>query len=335
MSSRMPKFAPLALDEADARVREESPRAAAVAAGLSGRAEPAVRVPPVEPAQSETKSTVNDSNIEDVPLGNIVVHRYNARRLPLSATELDKLTKSMKEEGQRTPVPGWRLADGRTCIIDGRRRHSAAKNGDLPMLRVEHIPEPANDREAYKLSRAYNVEREQQTPLDDSLAWRLLLEQGVYKEQKEIAADTGFDEAEVSRIIKLTEMPTRILELLNGQHHLLNLRMLTAIRQYYDTCAEEDTKALIVTLESGELSSRDVDRLRRAHERAPVTRRRSTGNRNFEFVQGKANVKQFDSARKVLIEVADVAEGVSLSDITDAVRKTIAQMLGGDAAGKS
>jgi ParB family chromosome partitioning protein len=336
--SKFPKFTRLAVDEAEALAREPSSgAAAAVAASMSGRPQPVpppVPAPTVEPAQLSGQAAANDSNVRDVPMEEIVVHKYNARRLPLSASELDKLTKSMKEEGQRTPVPGWIDENGRTCIIDGRRRHSAAKNGDMPTLRVEYIPKPASDREAYKLSRAYNVEREQQTPLDDSMAWRLLLEQGVYKEQQEIADDTGYDKTEVSRIIKLTEMPPRILELLNGQHHLLNLRMLTAIRQYFDTCGEEETKTLIISLESGELSSRDVDRLRNAHERKPVTRQRSTGVRNFAFVNGSANVKQFESARKVLVEVADVAEGLSLSELTEALHSTISKMLGGEREGK-
>lgn len=331
--SKFPKFAKLNVEEAEARAQTESNAAPAVVASMSGQPLPAspapVPTPSIEPAQSKPPEASNDANIRDWPLDNIVVHKYNARRLPLSPSQLDKLTQSMLVK-QRTPVPAYIDEAGRACLIDGRRRFAAAKNGDMPTLRLEILEKPATDREIYRLSRAYNVEREQQNPLDDALAWKLLLEQGVYKNQKEISEDTGVDEGEVSRIIKLTEFPPRILELLNGQEQLLNLRMLNAIRLYCDVLGEDETKSLIIQAESGELSSRDVDKMRAAHQRAPVPRKRSNTTLNFAFAQGKAQVRQFDSARKVVIEIENVADGLSLSDVTEALKATMRATLGGE-----
>lgn len=336
--SRRPQFAPIPEDEAQERARQDTPAAAEMAATLSRRPAPAAPKPavepPVEPAQDDSsEASTEKANVLLWPTGDILVHKYNARRLPLSSTQLDKLTKSMQVR-QRTPIPAFLNEDGKPVAIDGRRRIAAAVNGGIPMLKLEIIPAPASDREAYQLSRAYNVEREQQNPLDDALSWKLLLEQGVYKSQTEISEDTGVDEGDVSRILNLTALPQRILELLNGQEELMNLRMLNALRLYYEVAGEEQTKALIISAESGELSSRDVDRLRKSHEKAPVSRKRSTGTLNFAFAQGAAKVRQFDSARKVVIEIENVAAGVSLSDITEALKATMKTTLGGEAGGK-
>lgn len=335
--SRRPQFAPIPEEEALERARQDTPAAAEMVAQLSRR--PALQPttgpsPAVEPAQPDgsEEHDADKPNVRMWPTGDILVHKYNARRLPLSSTQLDKLTKSMQVR-QRTPIPAYIDENGKPVAIDGRRRIAAATNGGIPELKLEIIPKPATDREAYQLSRAYNVEREQQNPLDDALSWKLLLEKGVYASQKEISDDTGIDEGDVSRILKLTELPQRILEILNGQEELMNLRMLTALRMYYDVAGEEETKALIISAESGELSSRDVDRLRKAHEKAPVPRARSTGTLNFAFVQGAAKVKQFDSARKVVIEIENVAPGVSLSDITAALKATMRTSLGGEVEG--
>ena len=329
MASKQFRFAKLSEEEADERLATHSAQASIVAAAMSGAPVPAQ----LEPAQdlAVRLATKSGRYLLDVPTDEITLNRHNARKLPPVASELDKLSASLLEK-QDTPLAGYLDKQGRVCLIDGHRRLAAAKNAGIATLRVEIQPEPATERELYRASRSYNVERASQGFLDDAIAWKQMLEKGVYRTQTEIAEDSGFEESVVSRIINLASLPARIIELLNGQDKLNNLRMLSAIRLYCDECGEEAAKALIISAEDSGLSSREVDSLRKSFSKEKVTRVRSDTRSQLHFTKGNAVVKQFDSARKIVIEIDSVEDGLSLSEIYEKIRATMTAALGGEKA---
>lgn len=328
MSRRNVLFAAMPEEEEKERLAAHSPNALAVAAAMAGNSKVA---PIVEPAQDVALrlATKSGRHLVDVPVEDIHLNRYNARKLPPIAAELDKLSASLLVK-QHTPLAGYLDGHGRVCLIDGHRRLAAAKNAGISTLRVELQPEPETERELYRTSRSYNVERASQGFLDDAISWKQLLEKGVYSSQLEIVEDTGFEETVVSRIINLATLPPRIIELLNGQEKLNNLRMLSAIRLYCDECGEESTKALIISAEDSGLSSREVDKLRKSFNKEKITRVRSDTRSQLHFARGNATVKQFDTARKIIIEIDGVEDGLPLSEIYEKIKATMDSALGGE-----
>jgi hypothetical protein len=155
-----------------------------------------------------------------------------------------------------------------------------------------------------------------------------MLDQGIYKSQADIARDMEMDEGDVSRILSLTTFPPRIIDLLNGQHRLLNTRMLGAIRLYFTECGEEATKALIISAEDEGLSSREVDKRRKAFNKDKVPRTRSNTKAQYAFANGNATVKQFEVARKLVLEIDSVAEGLPLDSLSEKLKAAMAAVLG-------
>ena len=326
MSRKLPKFARMPVEEAQEQIdRADSPRVREIASTMAGQ-RPTLHS--AAAADSRPAEAVADAaTLRQVPVQDIVLNRHNARKLPPTAAELERLSASMAKQ-QRTPAAAYIDRQGRVCLIDGHRRLAAAKNAGLPTLRVELQPEPENDRELYLASRAYNAEREPQSVLDDAFSWRQMLEQGVYQSQAEIGRDLGINEADVSRIMNLTSFTPRIIDLLNGQHRLLNLRMLGAIRQYFSECGEDATKALIISAEDGGLSSREVDKLRKAFNKEKVTRTRSDTKSSLAFGKARATVRQFESARKLVIEIVDVDHAIALDGLSEKLKQAMAAVLG-------
>ena len=302
--------------------RQDNPLIHAVASSMAGQRQPLIAQPVLIDPISPLSAT-----LREVPVKDIVLNRHNARKLPPTAAELEKLSVSMRKQ-QRTPAAGYVDKHGQICLIDGHRRLAAAKNAGLPTLRVELQPEPKTDRELYLASRAYNVEREPQSVLDDAFSWRQMLDQGVYQSQAEIGRDLGIDEADVSRIMNLTTFTPRIIDLLNGQHRLLNLRMLGALRQHFSECGEDATKALIISAEDGGLSSRDVDKLRKAFNKDKISRTRSDTKSTLAFGQARATLKQFDATRKLTIEIVDVDQNIALDLLSEKLKLAITAVLG-------
>lgn len=325
MMRKLPKFARMPAEEAQEQIeRMDSPRVQEIASSMAGQ-RPAPAMPGVSPAQRYSYSA--DHTLRDVPVQDIVQNRHNARKLPPTAAELDKLSASLRVQ-QLTPAAGYIDRQGQICLIDGHRRLAAAKNANLPTLRIELQAEPVSDRALYLASRAYNAEREPQSVLDDAFSWRQMLDQGVYQSQAEIGRDLSIDEADVSRILNLTTFTPRIIDLLNGQHRLLNLRMLGAIRQYFTECGEDATKALIISAEDGGLSSRDVDKLRKAFNKDKVPRIRSDTKSLHAYGKARATLKQFDTARKLVIEIVNVDDSIALDVLSEKLKLVMASVLG-------
>ncbi len=325
MSRKLPKFARMPVEEAQEQIeRVDSVRAQEIASTMAGQ-RPVLQLAADSAASGPAASSL--TTLREVAVQDILHNRHNARKLPPTAAELDRLAASMKKQ-QRTPAAAYLDRQGRVCLIDGHRRLAAAINAGLPTLRVELQPEPENDRELYLASRAYNAEREPQSVLDDAFSWRQMLEQGVYQSQAEIGRDLDINEADVSRIMSLTTFTPRIIDLLNGQHRLLNLRMLGAIRQYFSECGEDATKALIISAEDGGLSSREVDKLRKAFNKDRVTRSRSDTKSTLAFGKARATVRQFDTARKLVIEIVDVDLAISLDGLSEKLKQAMATVLG-------
>ena len=326
MSRKLPKFARMPAEEAQEQIdRADSPRVQEIALTMAGQKP----VPPVATLAQGRPDRVASAltTLREVPVQDIVLNRHNARKLPPTAAELERLAISIRKQ-QRTPAAAYVDRQGRICLIDGHRRLAAAKQAGLPTLRVELQPEPENDRELYLASRAYNAEREPQSVLDDAFSWRQMLEQGVYASQAEIGRDLGINEADVSRIMNLTTFTPRIIDLLNGQHRLLNLRMLGAIRQYFSECGEDATKALIISAEDGGLSSREVDKLRKAFNKEKVTRSRSDTKSSLAFGKARATVRQFENARRLVIEIVDVDPTIPLDGLSEKLKQAMAAVLG-------
>jgi ParB family chromosome partitioning protein len=268
-------------------------------------------------------------SIVEVPIEELVDNPWNARRRRSSGSQLDKRSKSMKAQGQLVPAKAYQDPAGRICLVDGHERKYSAKNGGIPTLRVEICAAPANVRELYLQSRAANVERQTQSPLDDALAWRDLLEQGVFASQVELATALDVSEATMSRVLGLLKLPQKVLEVLNSREdpdQLETLKMLHALRLFYEATDQEATEELILEIARDGLSARDVDARRTMRPREKVSRERSE-IKTHKYEKGHITVKQFDVGRRVVLEVQNVDDTISLEKVTEALNRAMDAIL--------
>jgi ParB family chromosome partitioning protein len=163
------------------------------------------------------------------------------------ATSVDEIASTIRETGQIVAAQGFPSEDGqRVILIDGERRLRGCRAAGVPTLRIELVARPRDNRALYEGARAANVERSDQTALDDAIRWKQLLEQRVYASQVEIAKALGLDEGTVSRTLALATLPEPIVLILVADHQdMLSLRMLTALREFFDVRGMEETIDLI------------------------------------------------------------------------------------------
>jgi ParB family chromosome partitioning protein len=263
--------------------------------------------------------------IIDVPVNQLRDNPLNARRV-VSQAGLEELATSLRTRGQDTAALGYVDEEDNVCLIDGHRRLEASRIAGKETLRVEIRERPSNEQELYLRSRSANTEREAQTPLDDALSWKLLLEKKVFESQAALCRKVGLEPTLVSRTIGLADIPKAIIRMLSERPDLMNLRMLDAIKRYVDSAGEEATQALILEIDHNGLSSRDVDNRRKAAERGPITRQRSD-HQTIKYEKGLATIKRFSGQGRLVIEVSQVAEEGDVEHLASKINEIIQLVL--------
>lgn len=230
--------------------------------------------------------------IYEVPLNLLTSNPVPPRAL-YTSDAVDKKTEEMKLNGQITAATGYLNDQGGVTIIDGETRFRGARAGGLPTLRVEIREKPESDRLLYERARSANVARQDQTPLDDAIRWKDMLSKGLYRSQVDLAQALGLGEDLVSRTLKLATLPMLIIHVVAESPELLNLKMLNALREYWEIKGDDETLELVLEVVKTGLGYRDVLLRRKSAEKGAVKRPRAMSE-SVAFKGAKGEIKSFD-----------------------------------------
>jgi ParB family chromosome partitioning protein len=212
--------------------------------------------------------------VYEVPIGSIKPNPFNPRVIYTSSA-VDELVESLGSEGQQVAATAFLDAAGNVTLIDGEKRLRAARAGGLPTLRVEIRPRPESDRQLYEAARSTNSKRSEQSPLDDAIRWREMLEKGVYSSQVNLSKSLALPEDVVSRTLKLAALPQRVLQALAEDADLLKLRLLNAVREFCEATTVEQTLDLITEISRKGLGYREVEARRKSLEKGHISKPRA------------------------------------------------------------
>lgn len=188
----------------------------------------AVTVHPVE----ATVESIAPQRVRKIPLDDIVSNPYNPRAF-YSAETIDELANSFAQQGQITPIQVTRLPEfpGKYVVVDGERRIRAAKSRGDQTIDAD-LKDGLDNQKLYLRAYHANKEREEQTVFDDALAWKKLLDDGVYVDQVELGVAVGQDPKHISKVISLTSLPPFLLQRMAqfsktiGLGHAYNIKLI-------------------------------------------------------------------------------------------------------------
>ena len=166
---------------------------------------------PIVP-ESRQADIVRVGEIQHVPLTKIVRNPAQPRtQFPPAA--IQELAASIRERGVLQPVLLRPAGDG-FQLVAGERRFLAAREAGF--LSIPAIVRPLTDRESLLIALIENIQRENLNPIDEARAYyRLATEYGLQHE--EIGRRVGKDRSTVSNIIRFTNLPESIQELLQAE----------------------------------------------------------------------------------------------------------------------
>uniref|UniRef100_UPI003BEF1145 ParB/RepB/Spo0J family partition protein n=1 Tax=Burkholderia arboris TaxID=488730 RepID=UPI003BEF1145 len=256
-----------------------------------------------EPARYEIGQTY------EVPVGKIKSNSVNPRAI-YTASSVSEMAESLAARGQGQSASAYQDEAGDLVLIDGERRLRGARTAGLPTLRLEIRPKPASERELYEEARAANVERKDQSPLDDAIKWKELISRKIYPTQAALAKALKLGEDHVSRTLSLAQLPSKIVQAAAEYPELLSLKMLNAIREFWEVKGEDETVGLISEAAKSGMGYRDVAARRKAAAKGTVRRPRST-REHLTFRGAKGEFKSFEEDGRIELKLKGLAPDVA------------------------
>ncbi|WP_175743657.1 ParB/RepB/Spo0J family partition protein [Burkholderia ambifaria] len=248
--------------------------------------------------------------VYDVPIGKIRSNPFNPR-VVYTASAVSEMAASLVARGQGMSAIGYANGEGEVVLIEGETRLRGARAAGLPTLRLEIRPKPASDRELYEEARAANVERRDQSPLDDAIKWKELIGKKIYPTQAALAKALNLGEDHVSRTMSLAQLPNKVVHAVAEYPELLSLKMLNAIREFWEVKGEEETLALISEAAKSGMGYRDVAARRKAAAKGTVKRPRST-REQLTFRGAKGEFKSFEEDGRIELKLKGLAPDVAV-----------------------
>jgi len=170
--------------------------------------------------------------VAQILVDDVVSNPYNPRAF-YSAETIDELADSFGKQGQITPILVTQLAEfpGKYVIVDGERRIRAARSRGDKTIEAD-VRDGLDNQNLYLRAYHANKEREEQTVFDDALAWKKLLDDGIYVDQVELGVAVAEDPKHISKVISLTSLPPFLLQRMAqnkkdvGLGHAYNIKLI-------------------------------------------------------------------------------------------------------------
>lgn len=211
------------------------------------------------------------SSYDSWPLDKIDDNPLNSRTI-YKEDKIAARAASMARDGQLQPALAARHPEfpDRVILIDGHYRKRGALRNRAGTLDLK-ILDGLQPIDFYRLARAANNEREQETILDVAYGYKKLLDEGYAKSNDELAKLVEEGKTKVSKALSLLELPPGVLDVISANSDQFGINVGYELALYYRATDEVRTVALAERIRREELSFQKVKALREAigKQRAP------------------------------------------------------------------
>lgn len=234
------------------------------------------------------------------PLDKIHDNPWNARRVYLQKVIADLAASIAINDQLETP---WAIEHpdipGEFMLIDGHYRKRALPLAGKNTMRI-NVRKVSSNREMYQLSFRINEEREGQSVLDNALAWKHLMDEGVAENQDDIASMTNVSKTTVAKVMSVLNLPESAIEKIADSPDSFSYSQVYELTQCAKNLDEEKILSLVDRIITEGLSRRELSNIRQSLENPRVRKQKET-SRQYKFKSDGSgytgSLKDFDSGR--------------------------------------
>lgn len=207
--------------------------------------------------------TENSSGTTTLSISEIEPNREQPRH-DFNEEALQELADSITQHGVLQPLLVRPIADGGYQLVAGERRWRASRMAGLTEVPV--IIKEMTDSEMMQISMIENLQRENLTPVEEALGYKVLAEEYGLT-QDEISRSVGKSRPVIANAMRLLKLPQEILDMVSdGSISAGHARALLAV---------EDEELMLSTarrIKSDDLTVRDVEKFaKKANEEKKLT----------------------------------------------------------------
>ena len=158
-----------------------------------------------------------------VPVEKTRMWKYHDREYQsLNEKSCADLIASFKISGQEIPALARRVEDPQAPEIEfeliyGARRRWTAEFLGLPLsIYVEDI----DDAEAFRRQDHENRDRKDVTPYERAMSYKRVLDEGLFKDQNQLANYLGVSKGTLSKLLSLARVPDQLAEAFGGRQYM-------------------------------------------------------------------------------------------------------------------
>ena len=265
---------------------------------------PVLRAVSSVPHMNGSGTAVSDGRPQiRIPVADCVPNPYNPRTF-YDPASIDKLAVGMKKDGQMVAIAVTRLPrfPGKYVVIDGERRLRAKRSLDDVDILADVYPELSN-QQLYEFANEINTEREVQTVYDDAVAWKKLIDDGIFGDQVGLATARGQDTAHVSKVLSLNDLPVSLLQKMAANAEVVKLAHAYQLKLILQRSDIGRTEGWLDRVIAGDMTVKKLqDIAKRLEQNESPPRKAHYVGRN-KFSRGGVEIgeiKRFDNGRMEL-----------------------------------
>ena len=176
---------------------------------------------------------MKEKKIISIKVDEILDSPWQGRQVSVNSEEKDaeiaSMVESVSEYGMLQPV-SVRKVDNKYELLDGHRRVLSAKIAGLD--EIQAIIVELDDKKAQIITIISNLERKDLHPIEKAIAYRKILDDGLFPSNVALAEAIGKTTAYVGEILNNLKLDDRIIEDLVKNKTIADNRMLRAIRKF-------------------------------------------------------------------------------------------------------
>lgn len=179
------------------------------------------------------ETELNISTIQDNPF---------QPRINMDAENLQELMLSIEENGLIQPVPVARMVENgkeRFVLIAGHRRTAAHKMLGKEKIKV-NIFNDLSEKDLASMALVENLQRDDLKIIEVAMQYKTLINRGIFSTAKELAKSIGRDESSVGKVLKLLNLPDRVIEDIKTNKSTSDIVALDAIRRAGNEALSEE-----------------------------------------------------------------------------------------------
>lgn len=252
--------------------------------GQGGLTSPIAERPGAAPLAGAPRPVLGSENEQDVifnvPLDKVHDNDFNARVF-YSPEVIRQRAAEIAMDGQKTPalaVPHPTL-HGEFMLIEGHYRKRALLHLGRPTIKLTLRRDWTTPEQRYVQSWKANEERLANSPLDNALQWRKVIDTGVVPSQDDLASLLGVSKATVAKVLALNALPPAAVARAQENAEVFTASLLYELSLYGKESSEESLLKLMEEVATEGLGRRAIAERRERLKNPPHRKQREESRR--------------------------------------------------------